>query len=266
MNKNHRHAGRVLVAALLSVLSCTAAALPTPPAWTSENYKLWYSIYQDQGNDVEGYAPSASGSSIPSVSQTHQLGSSFSSGLISFEPVTSTYTMSVHTIGDSTPDDAYTFSDAYMSASFNASAGSKLYVSYSLTGKALAVEGGDYNASGVESSIRINGVEKFALGNGSGLYNDEGGNTGDLEQVNIVDGLMDFDLVGGSNSFYWDMSAWSEKYGASRTETWLTATFRFSTTPFLDPPGGTVPEPNGLALFALGLVGLAGVQRRRRPM
>ena len=263
MNTTHRHASRMLVAALLSVLSCTATALPTPPTWTSENYKLWY--YVDNGASVvdTGYVPSASGSSSPNISQTHVLGSSNSSGLISFDPTTSIYTMSVHTIGNSTPEDAYPFSSAYMSASFDASAGSKLYLSYTLSGKALAEENGDYNASGVESSIKINGEDKFVLGNGSGLYDDNEANTGDLEQVNILDGLLEFDLVAGTNSFYMDMDAWSEKYGANRTETWLTATFRFSLTPFSDPPAGSVAEPNGLALLALGLLGLVGIKRRR---
>ena len=265
MHTCHRLAKPFVVAALLSSLSCSVVALPTPPTWTSENYKLWY--YVDQGSAYQtGYAPLASGTSSPNVSQTHQLGSSYSSGLISFDPMTSTYTMSVHTIGDSTLDDAYPFSSAYMSASFNSSAGVTLYVSYSIEGKALAVANGDYNSSGVESSVEVNGVTKYWLGSQAGLYNDHDAFPNYVTEVETLNGLLTFDLVDGTNTIHLDMDAWSEKYGTSRTEAWLTASFRFSTTPFENPPSGAISEPSGLALFALGLVGLASLPRRRRLM
>lgn len=264
---NIRSISSLMVLALLGGLasSATAAYLPN---WTQQSY----SIYQDVngGENPAQYTDIkvSTVSGLPIADSLLDIGSgSTASGSSSLAYVSGVFTARIDPYSTSlkaaNDQFGYALSSAALDNRFLADT-SSLLLNYQISGSMSATNPDQYlNYASFWAGFF---VEDVLLGYNSrqsftwsDLYDDDA--TGSFSHLLDTSGTSTILLTPGREyRIAWDTYADVLSTGTSDAGANVSVVFSFAT------PGASIPEPTGFTLLALGLVGLAGMQRRRRLM
>ncbi|NTU63230.1 MAG: PEP-CTERM sorting domain-containing protein [Chloroflexi bacterium] len=278
MNTRHKSAIRLAAAAVLSAPSFPVSAQITPPAWSSQEYLVYdYVEAFDVSPPINNDWIVNNTGALPIQQNDSSIGAKSSASIanrLSYKNGTytarySTLTTSAGSDQDTNP--AYAHSYFSMDNRFQATAATpKLYFDYrysgsiSLSGTALPP---NYNPKWAyvyhdpyssftlrDETARTQQVIQFF-----DIY-EELTAPGSISYPLVGQASLIFDLKPGHQYRVW-VDGYSDSFssGTSTSGAAFDMVFSFSTT-------APVPEPSEGAMLVLGLAGLAGWLRRRRPM